>query len=79
MFAAPGWFTSRCHTQELSGTKQPYEVKSPQKPLRSDEPVKQNDELDPRRVTALRQAGAAGIETGMRCGDGLAANRVGFS
>ncbi|HLW66674.1 MAG TPA: hypothetical protein VKS79_15270 [Gemmataceae bacterium] len=51
----------------------------PQKPLRTDEPVKQNDELDPRRVTVANQAGAAGIETGMHFWIGLAGNRVGFS
>ena len=36
---------------------------APQKPLRADEPVTQNDELGPRRVTTGNQTGAAGIET----------------
>jgi len=39
---------------------------APQKPLRADEPVTQNDELGLRRVTASDQAGAAGIETRVR-------------
>ena len=52
------------HPIKSSGTQQPYEVRSlhlpmkklshrsatPQKPLRADEPVKQNGELDPSRV-----------------------------
>ena len=46
---------------------------APQKPLRADEPVTQNDELGPRRVTASTQAGAARIETRVRCWCGLAA------
>src|SRR6266542_3481837 len=43
---------------------------APQKPLRADEPVTQNDELGPRRVTTGNPAGAAGIETRVRfwCG-----------
>ena len=52
---------------------------APQKPLRADEPVTQNDELGPRRVTADNQAGAAGIETRVRFWYGLAACRAGFS
>ena len=52
---------------------------APQKPLRADEPVTQNDELGPRRVTAGCQTGAAGIETRVRCWYGLAACRAGFS
>src|SRR5262245_27057066 len=44
-----------------------------QKPLRADEPVTQNDELGPPRVTASNLAGAAGIETRVRCWCGLAA------
>jgi hypothetical protein len=50
-----------------------------QKPLRADEPVTQNDELGPRRVTASTQTGAAGIETRVRLWYGLAACRAGFS
>ena len=46
---------------------------APQKPLRADEPVTQNDELGPRRVTVSNQAGAAGIETRVRFWGGLAA------
>ena len=46
---------------------------APQKPLRADEPVTQNDELGPRGVTASNPAGAAGIETRGRCWCGLAA------
>ena len=52
---------------------------APQKPLRADEPVTQNDELGPRRVTASNPAGAAGIETRVRFWCGLAACRAGFS
>ena len=52
---------------------------APQKPLRADEPVTQNDELGPRRVTADNQTGAAGIETRVRFWCGLAACRAGFS
>ena len=52
---------------------------APQKPLRADEPVTQNDELGLRRVTAGSHAGAAGIETRVRFWDGLAACRAGFS
>ena len=52
---------------------------APQKPLRADEPVTQNDELSPRRVTADNQTGAAGIETRVRFWYGLAACRAGFS
>jgi len=52
---------------------------APQKPLRADEPVTQIDELGPRRVTACDPAGAAGIETRVRCWCGLAACRAGFS
>ena len=39
---------------------------APQKPLRADEPVTQNDELGLRGVTASNQTGAAGIETRVR-------------
>ena len=39
---------------------------APQKPLRADEPVTQNDELGPRGVMASNPAGAAGIETRVR-------------
>jgi hypothetical protein len=46
---------------------------APQKPLRADEPVTQNDELGLRGVTASNPAGAAGIETRVRCWGGLAA------
>ena len=46
---------------------------APQKPLRADEPVTQNDELGPRGVTASNLAGAAGIETRERFWCGLAA------
>jgi len=46
---------------------------APQKPLRADEPVTQNDELGLRRVTASNQTGAAGIETRVRFWNGLAA------
>ena len=52
---------------------------APQKPLRADEPVTQNDELGPRGVMASTLAGAAGIETRVRFWDGLAACRAGFS
>ena len=52
---------------------------APQKPLRADEPVTQNDELGLRRGTASNQTGAAGIETHVRCWNGLAAGRAGFS
>ena len=52
---------------------------APQKPLRADEPVTQIDALGLRRVTASNQAGAAGIETRVRCWCGLAACRAGFS
>jgi hypothetical protein len=52
---------------------------APQKPLRADEPVTQNDELGLRRVTAGNHAGAAGIETRVRFWNGLAARRAGFS
>ena len=52
---------------------------APQKPLRADEPVTQNDELGPRGVTASNPAGATGIETRVRFWDGLAACRAGFS
>jgi len=52
---------------------------APQKPLRADEPVTQNDELGPKRVTAGCQTGAAGIETRVRLWGGLAAGRAGFS
>jgi hypothetical protein len=52
---------------------------APQKPLRADEPVTQNDELGPRRVTARDQTGAAGIETRARFWGGLVACRAGFS
>ena len=52
---------------------------APQKPLRADEPVTQNDELGLRRVTASNPAGAAGIETRGRCWCDLAACRAGFS
>ena len=46
---------------------------APQKPLRADEPVTQNDELGLRRVTANNPAGAAGIETRVRFWCGLIA------
>ena len=46
---------------------------APQKPLRADEPVTQNDGLGPRRVTANNPAGAAGIETRVRFWCGLVA------
>jgi len=46
---------------------------APQKPLRADEPVTQNDELGLRRVTASNRAGAVGIEIRVRFWDGLAA------
>jgi len=52
---------------------------APQKPLRADEPVTQNDELGLRRVTASNPAGAAGIETRVRFWCGLAACRAGCS
>jgi hypothetical protein len=52
---------------------------APQKPLRADEPVTQNDELGPRGVTASIPAGAVGIETRVRCWCGLVACRAGFS
>jgi hypothetical protein len=52
---------------------------APQKPLRADKPVTQNDELGLRRVTASNLAGATGIETRVRCWCGLAACRAGFS
>jgi hypothetical protein len=52
---------------------------APQKPLRADEPVTQNDELGPRGVTVSNPAGAVGIETRVRCWCGLAACRAGFS
>ena len=52
---------------------------APQKPLRADEPVTQNDGLGPVRVTAGNPAGAAGIETRVRFWCGLAACRAGFS
>jgi hypothetical protein len=52
---------------------------APQKPLRADEPVTQNDELGPLRVTASDPTGAAGIETRVRFWGGLAACRAGFS
>ena len=52
---------------------------APQKPLRADEPVTQNDELGPRRVTADNQTDAVGIETRVRFWGGLAACRAGFS
>ena len=52
---------------------------APQKPLRADEPVTQNDELGLRRGTAGDQAGGAGIETRVRFWCGLAACRAGFS
>ena len=54
-------------------------TKAPQKPLRADEPVTQNDELGLRRVAANNPAGAAGIETHVRFWYGLAACRAGFS
>lgn len=41
---------------------------APQKPLRTDEPVTQNDELGPRGVTASGPAGAVGVETRVRFG-----------
>ena len=52
---------------------------APQKPLRADEPVTQNDELGLRRVTTHKPAGAVGIETHVRFWCGLAACRAGFS
>jgi len=52
---------------------------APQKPLRADEPVTQFDELGLRRVTTGNPTGAAGIETRVRFGNGLAARRAGFS
>ena len=52
---------------------------APQKPLRADEPVMQNDELGLRRGTTHNPAGAVGIETRVRLWDGLAACRAGFS
>jgi len=52
---------------------------APQKPLRADEPVTQNDELGPRRGTASDQTGAVGIETRVRFWGGRAACRAGFS
>jgi hypothetical protein len=52
---------------------------APQKPLRADEPVMQNDELGPRGVTTGNQTGAVGFETRVRCWCGLAACRAGFS
>jgi hypothetical protein len=62
----------------ISLSKEMLDV-APQKPLRADEPVTQNDELGPRRVTADNRAGAAGIETRVRFWYGLAARRAGFS
>ena len=52
---------------------------APQKPLRADEPVTENDELGLRRVTVSSPASAAGIETRVRFWNGLAACRAGFS
>jgi hypothetical protein len=49
---------------------------TPQKPLRADEPVRQNSELDPRRVTAPRRRSTGGIETSV-ASERLRGGRVG--
>ena len=55
----------RTASPRISPSREMLDV-APQKPLRADEPVTQNDELGLRRVTASNPAGAAGIETRVR-------------
>jgi hypothetical protein len=73
--AAPNSFTrsgplphSRSGLSPLAAT--------PQKPLRADEPVNQNGELDTLRVNGVRQANSGGIETSVSRGR-LPGSRVG--